>query len=87
MRWSSLFIFALVQLIAAKPLVKRWDDFEVKHSWVEVPRGWELHSAAPADHSLDMRIGLKQDKFEELVAHLYEVSDPAHERCAFFLYH
>ncbi|TBU30571.1 subtilisin-like protein [Dichomitus squalens] len=27
-----------------------------------------------------MRIGLKQDRFDDLVAALYEVSDPAHER-------
>ncbi len=81
MFWSSVFLLGLAQLIASKPLAsKRWDDFEVKHAWTEVPRGWELHGPAPSDYIFDMRIGLKQDRFDELVTALYEVSDPAHAR-------
>ncbi|EIW59803.1 subtilisin-like protein, partial [Trametes versicolor FP-101664 SS1] len=81
MFWSSAALLALVQLCVANPLLpKRWDDFGVKHAWAEIPRGWELHGPAPADYTFDMRIGLKQDKFDELVTSLYEVSDPAHER-------
>ncbi|KAI0794109.1 subtilisin-like protein [Fomes fomentarius] len=81
MFWSSVFLLGLAQLIASKPLAsKRWDDFEVKHAWTEVPRGWELHGPAPSDYTFDMRIGLKQDRFDELVTALYEVSDPAHAR-------
>lgn len=76
----SAFAFALVPLGLATPLVRRWDDHKVKHSWIEVPKGWEVHSDAPADHMLDMRIGLRQDKFDELVEHLYQISDPSHER-------
>jgi tripeptidyl-peptidase-1 len=51
-----------------------------KHSWVEVPRGWEFVRSAPADHTLDMRVGLKQARFDELVESLFEVSDPSHEK-------
>ncbi|KAI0653154.1 peptidase S8/S53 domain-containing protein [Cubamyces menziesii] len=81
MFWSSALLLAFVQLAIANPLVaKRWDDFEVKHAWTEIPRGWELHGPAPADYAFDLRIGLKQDKFEDLVTTLYEVSDPAHEK-------
>lgn len=80
MIWSTVLVLGLAQLSIAKPLAKRWDDFSVKHSWSEIPRGWELHGPAPADHTMDMRIGLKQDKLEELIATLYEVSDPAHEK-------
>ncbi|KAI8969372.1 subtilisin-like protein [Trametes punicea] len=81
MLWSPALLLALVQLVVATPLIsKRWDDFAVKHAWTEVPRGWELHGPAPADHTFDMRIGLKQDRFDELVAALYEVSDPSHEK-------
>ncbi|RPD64171.1 subtilisin-like protein [Lentinus tigrinus ALCF2SS1-7] len=82
MFWStSVLLLGLAHFAASKPLAsKRWDDFEVKHAWVEVPRGWELHGPAPSDYTFDMRIGLKQDKFDELVTALYEVSDPAHER-------
>jgi tripeptidyl-peptidase-1 len=71
---------ALAQLCLASPLSKRWGDFAVKHSWVEVPAGWEYHSPAPPDHVIDMHFGLKQDNFDELLKHLYEVSDPTHSR-------
>ncbi|EJD07658.1 subtilisin-like protein [Fomitiporia mediterranea MF3/22] len=76
--WAFL-VFPVVSL--ATPVERRWDDFEVKHAWIDVPRGWVVHSedAAP-DHVLDMRIGLKQDKFDKLVEELYQVSDPRHER-------
>jgi tripeptidyl-peptidase-1 len=80
MRLSAAFSLVLLQLVAGGPLAKRWDDFRTKHEWAEIPRGWQVHSDAPADHVLEMRIGLKQDKFDELVRHLYEVSDPDHER-------
>ena len=81
MLWSPAWILALIPLAVAKPLVsKRWDDFEVKHAWSDVPKGWNYHGPAPSDHVLDMRIALKQDKLEELISTLYAVSDPAHER-------
>ncbi|KAJ7233035.1 peptidase S8/S53 domain-containing protein [Mycena rebaudengoi] len=78
MLWISAFVFGLA---VAKPLnTKRWDDVAVKHSWVEIPRGWEFHSTPAEDHPLDLRIGLKQNKLDELISSLYEVSDPAHAR-------
>jgi len=36
--------------------------------------------AAPKDHIINLRIALKQSRFDELERHLYEVSDPFHER-------
>lgn len=79
----SAFVVALAGLSSAKPLSsKRWNDVSLKHRWVEIPRGWEFHSTPPEDHLLEMRIGLKQDRLEELISSLYEVSDPAHEKCA-----
>lgn len=81
MRLHSLLAAFLAPLIVvSKPLSKRWDDLEVKHAWIERPRGWTLHSAAPADYKFNLRIALKQDKFGDLLTHLYEVSDPSHER-------
>lgn len=77
--WSFV-VVALAPVALTKPLAKRWDDFQIKHAWVETPSGWEVHGDAPADHRIDLRIGLKQDKFDELVEHLYQVSDPSHER-------
>jgi tripeptidyl-peptidase-1 len=83
MIWFTLFTGTLVfsQLSVATPF-KRWHDFAEKHAWAEIPKGWELYGPAPADHMLNMRIGLKQDKLDELISSLYEVSDPAHERYA-----
>ena len=88
---SLLTALCLAVFVSATPLVsKRWDDdFQVKHAWNDVPSGWNLHQLAPLDHVIDMRISLTQDKFEELVTALYEVSDPSHERsvcCASFPY-
>lgn len=78
---SLLLVFCLCSSALAKPLIsKRWDTFEVKHAWQDVPTGWKLHDAAPLDHVLNMRIALKQDKLEELVTTLYEVSDPYHDK-------
>ncbi|KAF7292528.1 Subtilisin-like protein [Mycena kentingensis (nom. inval.)] len=74
----------LAHLYVSKPLaVKRWEgaSVDVKHEWVEVPSGWSYHSDPPADHDMEIRIGLKQDKFDELVKALYEVSKPVHEKC------
>ena len=51
-----------------------------KHSWVQIPRGWEEHSVPPADHPITLKIALKQDGIDELVKTLYEVSDPGHEK-------
>lgn len=71
-----LFVLSLL------PLEKRWDNFQTKHAWAEVPEGWVIHDTeAPKDHIVKMRIGLKQDRFGDLVEELYEVSDPRHERC------
>ena len=64
---------------------KRWDDLSVKHEWVEgAPKGWEALGPAPPDERLTVRIGLKQDGIEDLIAHLYAVSDPSHHRYAAF---
>lgn len=72
-------------MIAATPLTRRWDDTAVKHAWSHVPNGWVMHSTALPNHRLDMRIGLKQAGFEALVEHLYQISDPDHQRRVSFL--
>ncbi|KAF9464794.1 subtilisin-like protein [Collybia nuda] len=51
---------------------------KVKES-VAPPRGWVKHNPAP-DHNIVLRIGLPQPNFSTLEKHLYEVSDPDHER-------
>lgn len=44
------------------------------------PPGWIKLAPAPADHEIELRIGLPQPNFPALEQHLYEVSDPYHER-------
>ncbi|KAG6845024.1 hypothetical protein H0H87_001545 [Tephrocybe sp. NHM501043] len=80
MIWSAGILLIIAQLGGATPLTRRWDDVAVKHSWVELPHGWEVHSSAPADYKFDMRVALKQDKIDALIANLWETSDPTHER-------
>ncbi|KAF8914258.1 subtilisin-like protein [Gymnopilus junonius] len=53
--------------------------YNVKES-IDIPHGWVKHSAAPADHRIVLKIGLPQPNFHVLEKHLYEVSDPDHER-------
>ncbi|KJA25711.1 hypothetical protein HYPSUDRAFT_64438 [Hypholoma sublateritium FD-334 SS-4] len=78
--WSSFLALGLAQLALAKPLVKRWDDVAEKHSWADIPRGWEHKAAAPADYMFEMRIGLKQHGINDLISNLMETSDPMHSK-------
>ncbi|GLB42699.1 putative pro-kumamolisin, activation domain [Lyophyllum shimeji] len=80
--WSLAIALGSVQLCAAsaKLFSRRWEDVAEKHSWVDVPRGWEYVSPAPADYEFDMRVGLKQDKVDDLTATLMETSDPTHAK-------
>ena len=52
----------------------------VKHSWQQIPEGWEVHSAPSGDHPITLKIGLKQSRIDELIDTLYQVSDPFHEK-------
>jgi tripeptidyl-peptidase-1 len=52
---------------------------KVKES-VAPPHGWVKHGRPAPDHIIVLRIGLPQPNFPLLEKHLYEVSDPDHER-------
>ena len=53
----------------------------MKHAWVDgVPKGWETVGPAPLEQRLTVRIGLRQDGVDDLIEHLYAVSDPSHQR-------
>ena len=71
------------QAAISKSLIfdKRWEEVTVKHGWIDVPKGWVEVGRPPAHHPLKMNFGLKQERFDELVEHLYQVSDPEHHRC------
>ncbi|KAF8629068.1 hypothetical protein AX15_003565 [Amanita polypyramis BW_CC] len=80
MRWRSVLVLTLARFVFASPLQKRWDDMIEQHSWAEVPNGWSYEAGAPPDHLFNLRIGLKQNNFDQLIASLMETSDPFHER-------
>ena len=69
-------------LVKSKPqdVVQPWDDLIEKHSWVDVPQGWDFEAPAPQDYIFDLRIGLKPTGMDDLIANLMEISDPAHDR-------
>lgn len=80
MYWSKLLVLALAQFVLASPHARRWDDLAVKHSWTEVPEGWVYHSTPSPSRLLDLRIGMKSHKMDDLITQLYEVSDPKHPK-------
>ena len=89
--WSFqvLLVFGLAQLAASKTLLKGWDNFTVKHAWSEKPHGWEHIAPAPSNYTLELRIGLKQNRIDDLIDNLMEISDPANIRyiaCLFFAF-
>ncbi|KAF8806309.1 subtilisin-like protein [Phlegmacium glaucopus] len=63
--------------VVAVPTVE--SAYSVKEE-VSSPRGWFKHSRPAPDHNIILRIGLPQPNFHILEKHLYEVSDPDHER-------
>ncbi|KAI0475168.1 tripeptidyl-peptidase 1 precursor [Xylariaceae sp. FL0804] len=67
------------QAALATPLVRPRTPYQLKERH-PVPRNWKRGERAPADHVLDLQIGVKQGNFAELERHLYEVSDPDHAR-------
>ena len=92
MLWSSLLVLGLVQLGlvqlgTSKDLLKRWDNLAIKHAWPEVPQGWEHRAPAPSNYVLELRIGLKQDRIDDLIENLMEISDPTSSRCISFVFY
>ena len=80
MLWSSAVVLSFLHLCLSKPLARRWDDLVEKHSWADIPKGWDFDSPAPANYVFDLRIGVKQAGREDLIANLMEISDPGHGR-------
>ena len=77
MRTALLSLLCAVSSALAAP--HKRGEYAVKDRHA-APAQWKQLARAPKEHVVEMRIGLKQHKFEELERQLYEVSDPAHER-------
>jgi tripeptidyl-peptidase-1 len=80
MLWSFLLVFGLAQLGNSKTPLKRWDNLALKHAWPEIPHGWEYTAPAPSNYVLELRVGLKQNKIDDLIDNLMEISDPTNPR-------
>ncbi|KAL1304330.1 hypothetical protein AAFC00_000731 [Neodothiora populina] len=80
MRTTGILLAAglLAGSVNGKPIRAR-SPYTVKESHL-LPSRWREVAPAPASHTINLRIALKQDRFHELERHLYEVSDPSHDR-------
>ncbi|KAI3330031.1 tripeptidyl-peptidase 1 precursor [Ustulina deusta] len=73
----SAALVAAAQVVIATPVARSGYSVKDLHN---VPRGWAKVARAPADHVMNLQIGLKQNNFAELEKQLYQVSDPAHPK-------
>ncbi|EKG14081.1 Peptidase S8/S53 subtilisin/kexin/sedolisin [Macrophomina phaseolina MS6] len=69
----------LLMLGASASTLRPRAGYSVKDTF-DAPASWSRIGPAPSDHVIHLHIGLKQGDFAELERHLYEVSDPHHER-------
>lgn len=69
----------LLASLAGSAYSVSYSDYEVK-DFHFVPRSFSRIRPAPKDHVMNLKLSLKQSRFDELEKHLYEVSDPFHAR-------
>ena len=67
---SALFTALVAGFASASPLRVR-SPYVVKETH-SVPHQWTEVAPAPANHIIQLQIGLKQSQFDELERHLYE---------------
>lgn len=72
---SFLISILVATLATATPLSTQ---MVTKQALENVPLGWQLKDAAPADMTIDMHIGLKEENMAKLEQIAYQVSDPTH---------
>ncbi|KAF8260337.1 subtilisin-like protein [Lactarius quietus] len=77
-RLSVLSVLAVASLAA--PLVPRWDDTRVKHTWHTVPSNWESLGPPSSNTTIDLHIALVPQNENALIDTLYEVSTPSHPK-------
>ena len=68
---TSIGLTALLAVFATASPLRLRSPYAVKESH-PVPRKWSRIGPAPADHVINLQIGLKQGNFNELERHLYE---------------
>ncbi|KAF8416931.1 peptidase S8/S53 domain-containing protein [Boletus edulis BED1] len=83
MRLSLLalpFAAALVRAVHHRDI-----PYKIKESIQGPPRGWHRNGPAPPDHRIELKIALPQPHSPILEKHLWEVSNPKHERYGAYL--
>ena len=83
MRLSLLAIPFAAALVSAGHY--RHGPHKIKECIEGPPHRWLRLSPAPPDHLLELKIALPQPHFHILEKHLWEVSDPNHERYGAYL--
>jgi len=68
---TSFAIVALFAGIVASTPLRARSPYVVKETHFP-PRKWKNIGPAPADHVVNLQIGLKQSQFDELERHLHE---------------
>ena len=76
---SLLGLYFAASPVSVASSYKRWTH-KVKESLEAVPHGWVKHAPTPPDHVLELKIALPQPYFPILEQHLWEISDPNHDR-------
>ncbi|KAJ7784134.1 tripeptidyl peptidase A [Mycena metata] len=77
--WLNSVVSLLPLAVLALALPSKDCEHKVKEAVVP-PRGWTIFGPAPPDHIIKLRIALPQSNFRALEEHLYEISDPFHDR-------
>ncbi|KAI0761499.1 family S53 protease [Trametes elegans] len=70
---TGLFVASLLALALGKPMGRNLQVHEAREN---IPVGFKLHGAAPADKTLKLRLALVQNNFAGLEERLYDVSTP-----------
>lgn len=74
---SALFVAIAARETLATPIAR--SPYVVKETH-HVPKGWQRLERSHGGKTIELQIGLKQGRFDELDRHLDEVSDPDHVR-------
>jgi tripeptidyl-peptidase-1 len=64
-------IVAVISTVLGNPVVSPRSSYSIRERHV-VPKGWTRTGPAPANAIVNLRIALKQSRFDELERHLLE---------------
>ena len=76
---ALLAVFLTADAVAGTPLTGR-NTYSIKDSH-HLPQQWARVGPAPAEHLINLNIGLKQSQFDKLEKKLYEGKRPSSSSC------